>query len=89
MNKMNKVVKYLIFSDGCNPLVYRVLDDHRRSVLYKPSLQHNSASMAASAYNTDLDHNSEDNTVSIVQDTELLCDDVLPFGWYRFLAYGM
>ena len=23
------------------------------------------------------------------EDTELLCDDVLPYGWYRFLAYGM
>ena len=25
----------LIFSDGCDPLVYRVLDDHRRSIYYK------------------------------------------------------
>ena len=24
-----------------------------------------------------------------VNDDELLCDDVLPYGWYRFLAYGM
>ena len=26
-----------LFSDACNPLVYRVLDDHRRSVSYRPS----------------------------------------------------
>ena len=44
--------------------MYRVLDDHRRSVNY----------------------NMNDDGGS---DTDLLCDDVLPFGWYRFLAYGM
>ena len=26
---------------------------------------------------------------SVTEDNELLCDDVLPYGWYRFLAYGM
>ena len=25
----------LNFSDGCDPLVYRVLDDHRRSIYFK------------------------------------------------------
>ena len=50
--------------DGCDPLVYRVLDDHRRSVQYK-------------------------NANSDGGDSGLLCDDLLPFGWYRFLAYGM
>ena len=24
-----------------------------------------------------------------IEENELLCDDVLPYGWYRFLAYGM
>ena len=24
-----------------------------------------------------------------MEEDELLCDDVLPYGWYRFLAYGM
>jgi hypothetical protein len=56
----------LFFSDGCDPLVYRVLDDHRRSVMYSAP-----ASLES----------------SYIED--LLCDDVLPFGWYRFLAYGM
>ena len=27
--------------------------------------------------------------ISFVPQNELLCDDVLPFGWYRFLTYGM
>ena len=26
---------------------------------------------------------------TVLQESELLCDDVLPYGWYRFLAYGM
>ena len=50
-------------SDGCDPRVYRVLDDPRRSVLFS--------------------HHS------VTDDASLLCDDLLPFGWYRFLAYGM
>ena len=34
--------------------------------------------------------NDLSNSVSsITEDNELLCDDVLPYGWYRFLAYGM
>ena len=28
-------------------------------------------------------------TSDTTDDTELLCDDVLPYGWYRFLTYGM
>ena len=27
--------------------------------------------------------------ISFVPQDDLLCDDVLPFGWYRFLTYGM
>ena len=26
---------FSVFSDGCDPRVYRVLDDHRRSVYYR------------------------------------------------------
>ena len=60
------MTKFSLFSaDGCDPMVYRVLDDHRRSVNYNMN---------------------DDGGGS---DTDLLCDDVLPFGWYRFLAYGM
>ena len=34
--------------------------------------------------------NDLSNSVSsVTEDNELLCDDVLPYGWYRFLAYGM
>jgi hypothetical protein len=51
-------------SDGCDPLVYRVLDDDRRSIFFSIS--------------------SSDPA-----NDDLLCDDVLPFGWYRFLSYGM
>eukprot|EP00095_Tigriopus_kingsejongensis_P007453 maker-scaffold574_size133225-snap-gene-0.17 protein:Tk07453 transcript:maker-scaffold574_size133225-snap-gene-0.17-mRNA-1 annotation:"thrombospondin" len=49
-----------LIDDGCDPRVYRVLDDHRRSTKYlKSSFE------------------------------SALCDDLLPYGWYRFLSYGM
>ena len=32
-------------TDACNPLVYRVLDDHRRSVAYRPSPDQSSGTM--------------------------------------------
>lgn len=49
------------FTDGCDPKVYRVLDDPRRSVLHRVAPGGGG----------------------------ILCDDLLPFGWYRFMAYGM
>ena len=55
---------FISSTDGCDPLVYRVLDDPRRSVLYNIN---------------DGGTNGEG----------LICDDMLPFGWYRFLSYGM
>ena len=53
-------------------MLYRVLDDHRRSVNYR------------------IDDGYSSNTGNRGgEDGDYLCDDVLPFGWYRFLAYGM
>jgi hypothetical protein len=76
--------------------VYRVLDDHRRSILYhpEPAKPSGSSSVAASANRYDHDNDNYNNLnmvdISIVHNSnELLCDDVLPYGWYRFLAYGM
>ena len=85
-------------SDGCNPLVYRVLDDHRRSVHYRPASDSPepayASAMASSANRYDLvgDYDEDEAIdISFAQKSqqELLCDDVLPSGWYRFLSYGM
>ena len=85
-------------SDGCNPLIYRVLDDHRRSILYRPSptedLEKSASSVASNANHrydlVDSDYDEDEALdISFVPQNELLCDDVLPFGWYRFLTYGM
>ena len=62
------------FPDGCDPVVYRVLDDHRRSVNYRIDDGYSSHPAGNRGGGEDGDY---------------LCDDVLPFGWYRFLAYGM
>ena len=102
---LNSKIDLLLFefSDGCNPLIYRVLDDHRRSILYRPSPTEengngNSAATASSLasnannrYNVDDTDYDEDAALDIafVPQNELLCDDVLPYGWYRFLTYGM
>ena len=82
-------------SDACSPLVYRVLDDHRRSILYRAS--DSSTTDTSNKYNVikdtpdlDEDYLLYENSISIVRNQqELLCDDVLPSGWYRFLTYGM
>ena len=101
--KKSKIDLLLIeFSDGCNPLIYRVLDDHRRSILYRPSPTEengngNSAATASSLasnannrYVVDTDYDEDAALdISFVPQDELLCDDVLPYGWYRFLTYGM
>ena len=78
--------------------MYRVLDDHRRSVNYRPASASPevgyATSMASSANRYDLvgDYD-EDEAIDISfaqkNQQELLCDDVLPSGWYRFLSYGM
>ena len=49
----------LFYLDGCNPTVYRVLDDVQRSPTFHPGDQ-----------------------------DDLLCDDLLPPGWYRLMAQG-
>ena len=36
-------------SDACNPLVYRVLDDHRRSVAYRPSPEQSTSGVSESS----------------------------------------
>ncbi len=80
-----------------------MLDDHRRSVLYRPPpvdlAIEGDDSYAPSAHRYDVIKGSDDDyydeedeaiNISIVRGKqELLCDDVLPHGWYRFLAYGM
>ena len=91
----------LFFSDACNPLVYRVLDDHRRSISYRssnPRQQEAGSSQISSANRYQVssqryqvsspDEDYDQIEISLV-DQELLCDDVLPDGWYRFLTYGM
>ena len=40
-----KHVVFFSITDACNPLVYRVLDDHRRSVAYRPSPDQSSGTM--------------------------------------------
>ena len=57
-------------------MLYRVLDDHRRSVNYR---------IDEGSYTSNIGVNSAVGG----EDGDYLCDDVLPFGWYRFLAYGM
>lgn len=65
--------KCLFVSDGCNPLVYRVLDDPRRSVSYQLENSNDHTNWISDQINTD----------------ETICDDLLPFGWYRIMDYGM
>ena len=81
--------------------MYRVLDDHRRSILYKPQPQNKAkgggeaSSVASNANNrydvvdAEYDEDEAFDISFVPQQDDLLCDDVLPFGWYRFLTYGM
>ena len=41
---------FFSITDACNPLVYRVLDDHRRSVAYRPSPDQSSGTMAPKTF---------------------------------------
>ena len=71
------------------------MDDHRRSVNYRPSSSsvpgetNYASAMASSANRYDVvgdDLYDEDEAIDISfahQKEELLCDDVLPQGWYR------
>ena len=46
--------------------------------------------VGSNAVRKNMASNDLSNSVSsVTEDNELLCDDVLPYGWYRFLAYGM